>query len=278
MKIRLLGYTDRDTPIHRLTGAAKLIFFVVWSVTAMLTYDTRCLLAMFVLGLIAFKISRVRWREVSFVVTLILLFLLLNHIAIFLFSPLEGVQIYGTRHDLFHIAGPYTVTAEQLFYQFNITLKYFTVIPMALLFLMATDPSEFAASLHRVGVNYKVAYAVAIAMRYIPDVQRDFQDIAFAQQARGVDLSRKEKLSRRIRNVSAILWPLIFTSLERIETVSAAMELRGFGQDRRRTWYRQRAFAAADYAALALIAAIALAVTILTFHDGNRFYNPFAGQ
>lgn len=275
MKVRMIGYTERNSPIHRLTGAAKLIFFLCWSVSAMVTYDTRCLLVLFVLGLLLFRLSRVKLAEYSFVLMLILIFLALNHLAIFLFSPLEGVKIYGSRHDWFHIAGPYTVTYEQVFYQFNILLKYLTVIPMALLFLLTTDPSEFAASLNRIGVSYRIAYAVSIALRYIPDVQRDFRDIAWAAQARGIDLSRKERLGKRMKNMLAILMPLILTSLERIETISAAMELRGFGSGSRRTWYNARPLTAADVAAIVLAVVLSAATMIITFYDGTRFYSPW---
>ena len=97
---------------------------------------------------------------------------------------------------------------------------------MALLFMVATNPSEFAASLNKIGVSYKIAYSVSIALRYIPDVQRDYQDISFAQQARGIDMSKKEKIGKRIKNSASILMPLIFSSLERIETISSAMELK----------------------------------------------------
>ena len=68
------------------------------------------------------------------------------------------------------------MTKEQLFYELNVILKYFATIPMALLFILTTDPSEFAASLNKIGVSYKVAYTVSIALRYIPDVQRDYKD------------------------------------------------------------------------------------------------------
>ncbi|MGD8191510.1 energy-coupling factor transporter transmembrane component T family protein [Brevibacillus ginsengisoli] len=275
MRTAMLTYTKMDSPIHRLTGVTKLIFFVVWSTTAMITYDTRSLLAMFLISLIIFKSSKVSFRDVSFVLYLILFFMLLNHLAIFAFSPLEGVKIYGSRHDLFHIAGRYTVTAEQLFYQANITLKYVTVIPMALLFILTTDPSEFAASLNRIGVSYKIAYAVAIAMRYIPDLLRDYQNISFAAQARGIDLSKKTKLRQRVKNSLSVLMPLIFSSLERIETISAAMELRGFGHKNKRTWYSSRPFSKSDYAAILLVFVIMVASTVLTFYDGSRFYNIF---
>ena len=202
-------------------------------------------------------------------------FLLLNNIAIFIFSPYEGVQIYGSRNDLFKIAGPYTVTAQQLFYQFNITLKYFSIIPMALLFMVATNPSEFAASLNKIGVSYKIAYSVSIALRYIPDVQRDYQDISFAQQARGIDMSKKEKLTKRIKNSASILMPLIFSSLDRIEAISSAMELRAFGSNKKRTWYNGRPFKLGDYITILVVSIILIIAIMATISNGGRFYNPF---
>jgi len=275
MKVKMLAYTHQDSSIHRLSGAAKLIFFVLWSVTAMITFDTRILIAMLVCGIVFFRLSKVHYRDYAFVLYLILFFFLLNHLAIFLFSPLEGVKIYGTRHDLLPIIGRYVVTSEQLFYQLNIALKYLTVIPIALLFILTTDPGEFAASLNRIGVSYRVAYSVSIALRYIPDIQRDFQNISFSAQARGIDISKKEKLFKRIKNVIGILMPLILTSVARIETISAAMELRGFGYKSKRTWYRGRPFGAGDIAAIAFIVLLAIGSAWLTFHDGSRFYNPF---
>ena len=185
------------------------------------------------------------------------------------------MQIYGSRTDLFKIAGPYTLTLEQLFYQFNITLKYFSIIPMALLFMVATNPSEFAASLNKIGVNYKIAYSVSIALRYIPDVQRDYQDISFAQQARGIDMSKKEKLTKRIKNSASILMPLIFSSLERIETISTAMELRAFGNNKKRTWYNAKPFKRNDYIAILLVAIILGIAILANIANKGRFYNPF---
>ena len=271
----MIGYSDIDSPIHKLTGASKLIALIIWAVASMITYDTRVLLGMFVISIIVFKISKVKFKQVSFVLYFILIFLLLNNIAIFIFSPYEGVQLYGSRNDLFKIAGPYTITAQQLFYQFNITLKYFSIIPMALLFMIATNPSEFAASLNKIGVSYKIAYSVSIALRYIPDVQRDYQDISFAQQARGIDMSKKEKLTKRIKNSASILMPLIFSSLDRIEAISSAMELRAFGSNKKRTWYNGRPFKLGDYITILVVSIILIIAIMATISNGGRFYNPF---
>lgn len=275
MKATMLTFTKQDSPIHRLTGATKLILFIMWSVTGMITYDTRCLIVMLLFSLIAFRVSKVQFQDYAFALYFILIFFVLNHIAIFIFSPLEGVKVYGSRHDIVHLVGRYTVTGEQLFYQFNIALKYAVVIPMALLFLLTTNPSEFAASLNRIGVNYKIAYSVSLALRYIPDIQRDYENISFSAQARGIDISRKEKLPKRLKNIISILMPLILTSIERIENISTAMELRGFGTKSKRTWYSSRPFSKNDYIALILFALIAISSAVITFYDGSRFYNIF---
>ena len=275
MNTEMLSYIKKDSPIHKLTGATKLICFLLWTIAAMITYDTRVLIGLFIAGIIVFKISKIKFEDISFILYFILFFLLLNALLIFVFSPYQGVERYGSRTDLFHLIGPYTVTKEQLFYELNVILKYFATIPMALLFILTTDPSEFAASLNKIGVSYKVAYTVSIALRYIPDVQRDYKDISFAQQARGIDLSSKEKLSKRIKNSAAILMPLIFSSLERIDKISLAMELRAFGNNKKRTWYNSRKFGKIDYIFIVILLIIVAISIAMVKVNGSRFYNPF---
>lgn len=275
MAVKMLGYFERDSVIHRLSGVTKLIIFLLWSTAAMLTYDTRVLLVLFVLGLVIFKLSKVKLKEISVVLVLILFFLLLNNLAIYLFSPQEGVQIYNHSTELFTIYGRYNMTVEQLFYQLNVTLKYIVVTPAALLFIITTQPSEFAASLNKIGVHYKISIAVSLALRYIPDIQRDFRTISQVQQARGVDFSKNEKLLRRLKNVSSVIMPLIFSSLDRIETISQAMELRSFGKHNKRTWYSARPLTKIDWIVLVTSVILFTLAMVVTFYDGSRFYNPF---
>ena len=275
MNEAMLEYTEIDSPIHKLTGATKLICLILWSLVSMLTYNTFVLAFMVIFSFVIFKVSKIKFKQISFVFYFIMVFLVINNIAIFIFAPNEGVKIYGSRTDLFHIAGPYTVTLQQLFYQLNVTLKYFSIIPVALIFMVATNPSEFAASLNKIGVNYKIAYSVSIALRYIPDIQHEYTDISFAQQSRGIDMSKKAKLSQKIKNATAILMPLIFSSLERIETISSAMELRAFGNKKKRTWYSERKFEKNDYLAVGIMLLILIISVFISVKNGSRFYNPF---
>jgi energy-coupling factor transport system permease protein len=270
-----LGYIPRKSPIHDLTGAAKLLMVVLASIAVMITYDTRFLVGSIVLATVVFAVSRIKLRELRFVIAIVGVLMLFNTAAIYLFSPEEGVGIYGTRHVLYQFTDRYTVTAEQLFYMANVVLKYFSVLPVALMFITTTEPSEFASSLNKLRVSYRVAYAVALTLRYIPDIQRDFIDISQAQQARGIDMSRNVSLPRRLRSVTGVLFPLIFSSLDRVGVVASAMELRGFGKLDKRTWYRARPFRPADFVAIGVCALLVAISLTLNYLNNGRFYNPF---
>lgn len=272
---KIITYKEKDCFIHRLCGLTKLIFFILWTLTTMLTYDTRVLGIMFIASFVIFKISKTDWKQVRSIFCVILLFLTINVLAIFLFSPYEGCKIYDSRIDLFRITERYTITAQQLFYELNVILKYFTIIPSVFMFITSTNPSEFAASLNRIKLPYTASYSVAIALRYVPDVQTDFNRIKNAQEARGIEMSSKANIFSRIKNMSAILFPLIFTSMEKIDSVTNAMELRGFGKHKTRTWYSARNLKKADYLIIIFTVIFSAAALTVTFWNGSRFWNPF---
>ena len=270
----LFNYIDRPSPIHSLTGATKLVCLILWSFAAMTSYDTRFLVALPLLSFALFRLSAVKLKDVSFMLGFTAVFMVLNNVLVFVISPDHGVGLYGTEHVLVG-SGRYALTAEQLFYHLNLILKYLSTIPVVLLFVCTTNPSEFAASLNRIGVKYTIAYSVALALRYIPDVQREYHDISQAQQARGVEMSKKESLAKRLKSASAILIPLILSSMDRIETISNAMELRGFGKNKKRTWYMGRKFSRGDIAAMVFCGLLLVTALLLNYINGGRFYNPF---
>ena len=266
----VLNYLPRESVIHNLTGTSKLTFFLLFTFAGMLTYDTRVLVFLLLVSVVCFFMSKLKFKEVRFMMTFTLVFLLLNNLFIFLFNPDQGTAIYGTRHVLFHIFWRYDVTAEQLFYMLNISLKYFIALPVAILFISCTDPSEFASSLNSIGISYKVGYSVSLALRYIPDIQRDYHNISTAQQARGVELGKKVSFFKRLKNSVSILLPLIMQSLSRIDVISNAMQLRGFGKNpKKRTWYVKRAFRRGDFIALALGTLLLILSALITVKYGQ---------
>lgn len=276
MSNKLFSYNILDTPIHRLSGLTKLIGFLLLTFAVMFSYDIRVILAITLFSFYVLKMAQIKYSQIKIMVIYVAVFILINMVLTYLFSPEEGVKIYGTRHELVRIFGRYTITLEQILYQVTKALKYVSVIPLGIIFLLTTNPSEFASSLNRVGVNYKAAYAVSLTLRYFPDIQREYIDISLAQQARGLDLSHKAKLVDRFKNALVIIIPLIFSTMDRIESISNAMDLRGFGKYKTRTWYNSKKLAKEDFIAILISFLIfLLSIFVSIFINKSRFYNPF---
>lgn len=273
---KLIGYHAGKTFLHALSGASKLIFFILVSVAAMMSYDTRFLLLVALASLMLFRVSEIRLKDISFVLAFAGTFAALNILMVYLFAPQYGVEIYGAKNLLWTGWGAYNLTFQELFYLLNLLLKYFSTIPLAVIFLMTTHPSQFASSLNQIGLSYKIAYAVSLTLRYIPDLQEEFYLIKMSQEARGQELSKKAPLSKRVKGNLQIVIPLIFSSLERINTIATAMELRRFGKNKKRTWYTQQAFGKLDKLVI-MVSVLLLALSLLLFVvNQGRFYNPWA--
>ena len=275
MAIKVLNYIPKKSFIHDLSGTTKLIIFLSFSFLCGLSFDTRVLLFLLAMSFLGFALSRIRLSEIRLMSTFLIIFLVMNAILLFLFNPEYGPTLYGSRTILFHIAGKYDMTLEQLFYQFNVSLKYVIGFPIAILFISTTNPSEFASSLSQIGVPYRVSYSVSLALRYIPDIQQDYHEIAQSQEARGVALGKDVKFFERLKNSAKILFPLVLTSLNRIDDISNSMQLRSFGKHKKRTWFMKKKMTIADYGVIALCILIFVVGLIITNQGGNNLYNPF---
>ena len=83
----LIGYRNGQGFIYNLSAVSKLLFFLAFSVVAMVTYDTRLILCIAVFSLSLFKLSGIRYRDVSFVLLFTTVFALLNALMVYLFAP-----------------------------------------------------------------------------------------------------------------------------------------------------------------------------------------------
>ena len=61
----LFNYIDRPSPIHRLTGACKLVCLILWTLAAMTSFYTPLLVAMTVAAVLLFRIARLKLQDIS---------------------------------------------------------------------------------------------------------------------------------------------------------------------------------------------------------------------
>lgn len=276
MKVKLFSYNQLDTFVHRLSGVTKLLCFLLLTSAVMFTYDIRVIFVVFIFAIVMVCVAKISLKQIKPMLIYVAVFLVLNFILTYVFAPNYGPELYGTRHVLFHIAGNYDITQEQLVYQVTKTMKYLSAIPLGFIFFLTTNPSEFASSMNGIKIPYKACTSLSLTLRYFPDIQKDYNDVSCAQQARGLDNSKKAKLKQRVVNTTKIIIPLLFSTLDRIELITNAMDLRGYGKHNKRTWYSYKKLNSRDYVSIVvsvLILCFSLFMRIVIVK--SMYYNPF---
>ncbi|MBP5835985.1 energy-coupling factor transporter transmembrane component T family protein [Candidatus Phytoplasma meliae] len=261
----ILEYRPQNNFIYQIQGATKLVFVILISIASMLVYHIWFLLGIAILSLLLLYFSQIKWYQIAGVVKGILFFLCLNNLMILLFFHKYGAVVYqDSASPLF-----WFITRAQLFYHLNLFLKYCCIIPLFLVFILTTNPSELAASLNQWGINYKTSYALALTIRYIPGIQKDYQNMNLMQQARGL-----KRISNKMQKITFTIISLIFWNLEKIDIITNAMQLRRFGQNPKRTWYYYKKFSFLDLCTL-FLGLILLLLSIYLLYRFKRFYYPF---
>lgn len=268
-------YVEGTSPFHKLDGTIKLALFLAWTIATIIFLDIRVFVVMNLIGIVLLVMAQVPWRTIKPLLIVMLVFNVINTLFILVITPRYGSELAGTTTPWLNI-GYSVITEETLFYVLTLSLKYATLLPMTIIFVFTTHPSEFACSLGKIGVSYKIGYAISIAFRYIPDVQEEFQNISHSLEARGISYKKGNgSISQRLKSFAMIFSPLITSALDRIDTVTNAMSLRGFGKGKGRTWYVYKKCTKRDYLVLGvtligLIVAVVLSQTVFV-----GFYYPF---
>lgn len=248
-------YIEKDSIFHNLDGSVKFLMLIAWSVFIFMFMDARIFTFMIVLGFFMLHLAKLPLKSIRSLILFVVIFTIVNSFILILITPEYGSELAGQYTRALNLGG-IQLTWETLFFALTLSLKYLAILPVTLLFILTTHPSSFASSLNRLGVPYKVAYAINIALRYIPDVTEEVKAIINAQEARGVDFKKSDAgIFKRMKNYITVLLPLLILSLHRVEVVSNAMDLRGFGRYKTRTWYSRKPLTVCDliFALLAIL-------------------------
>ena len=78
----IFNYINRESIIHKMSGATKLIVLILWSLAAMTSFDTRFLACLPILAFILFSVSKIKFKDVKFLLWFTFVFMILNNILI----------------------------------------------------------------------------------------------------------------------------------------------------------------------------------------------------
>ncbi|HOP72184.1 MAG TPA: energy-coupling factor transporter transmembrane component T [Thermoclostridium caenicola] len=279
----LINLIPGDTFLHRLTGKTKVRTFIVLLIYLIMSFDLRLILPLFILGIIGLKSLKPAWKTLKYFFIIIVAVNLLNIVLFWLADPDIGAYWCGGDNTvLFKLTDRFYLTAETFWYLMVRFIKMITSFMVSVVFILSITPSELAAGLYSIKVPYKICTIFSLAFRYIPDIGRDFQNIKVSLQTRGVELDpKKASLKDRLKQNVLILIPLIISSFDRVANISNAMDLRGYGRGKTRTYYSEHEELKADkafkviYVALLLFCAYWI-ITHNTMPQDFRMWYPFA--
>lgn len=236
----IINLIPGDTFLHKLSGTTKVRLFFILIVYLIMSFDIRLILPVFIAGLIGLISLKPNFKSLRYLFLVVLMVNTLNIILYYLANPHLGLLYFGKETIWFQFTDYYIVTYEEVWFLGARLFKMFSTFLISLVFILSITPSELAAGLYSCKIPYKVCTIVELAFRYIPDISRDYTNIKISMQARGIELDpKKASLKERLKQNVFILVPLIITSFDRIGNISNAMDLRGFGKGKTRSYYSE---------------------------------------
>jgi energy-coupling factor transport system permease protein len=219
-------YLDRRTFIHRLHPTVKIlaIFAIFWSVYWV--DSPLSLLPMGVLLLAGAQLTRA-WPNFY---SLRWLFIL-----VIFGTTVTWILFYRHGKPLFHL-GPLYVSRASLQYGFGRGIKLAELLATSVLFLSTTKVEEFSFGLSKMGVPYRVGFAITLSFRLVPLFIDSALTVVQAQTLRGYDFE-SGSLMTRIRRYVPVTVPVFMGALRKANNMAMALEARGFGYSERPTSY-----------------------------------------
>ncbi|MFI7573840.1 energy-coupling factor transporter transmembrane component T family protein [Micromonospora sp. NPDC049497] len=155
-------------------------------------------------------------------------------------------------------AGPVVVTSGVLLTALGLVLRVFAVALPGVIVFATTDPTDLADALvQNAKAPARFAIGALAAFRLVPLLGHEWQMIAMARRARGVDAGRNPVA--RLRLFASTGFALLVGAIRRGTRLAVAMDARGFDAGTPRTVARRQRFGPADAALVAGATALALA-------------------
>lgn len=254
MGILLTPYAYRESLIHGLDPRVKALWVVTGVVYIFSSDNWRLLLALLVINVALVAFAHIPLRALLPMVRVLGLFGIVILVFQLMFQSGDAFAAIGPIR--LHTAG-LAVTREAWLRLANLSLFFVA-------YMMWTHPTDIALMWVRLGIPYRYAMMGGLALRFFPILQGEVVRIQEAQQVRGRAL---QTIWQRIAGLTTVVLPFVLRVLRRTNEIAVAMELRGFGFARTRTFQRTLVMRPMDWAA-ATVVLLALATRLAVLVSG----------
>ncbi|MDF0515121.1 energy-coupling factor transporter transmembrane component T [Agromyces sp. H3Y2-19a] len=247
-----LRFIDRVNPVTKLAAAMLL------TAPLLLTVDWVSAATALVIELVLFMAAGVRPRM-----------LVRRAWPILIAAPIAGISMLlygrpsGEEYWSFWLA---RITDGSIELAIAVTVRVLAVGLPAVLLFMRVDPTELADGLAQVWrLPSRFVLGALAGARLVGLFIEDWHAMALSRRARGIGDTGV------LRRFATMAFALLVLAIRRGSKLATAMEARGFGSDRPRTWARASTIGWSDWVLIAIafaiaVAAIGAAIAVGTFH------------
>jgi len=223
-----LEYIPGDSFFHKLDIRSKLLWFITINVLAFLFWDPFYVGIVLLSVVLAGIIAQVPYQRFG---------MLMNGLLIpMVFVVGYEALAYPGQNTLFYLIpklwsfGPYgRVTLEGLLVGLTFLFRLLIMVFSSSIFTLTTPLDHFLGFLQKIRAPYQLGFMIAVAVRFIPTLQREAWAIIDAQKARGAEMEASRGFLTTIKMYVPIFLPMIINGIRRSDTLAMAMITRGFG-------------------------------------------------
>ena len=258
--ITLGQYFPGNSLLHRFDPRSKIIFTVLFIAAIFLckglvSYGITLLILLMMIG-----ISKVQPR----------VFLKGMKPVVFIVVCTAILNLFYTSGTVLWSWGILKITEEGIWKAGFMVLRILMLIACTLLLTYTTSPILLTDGLEKLlrplkKLNFPVhelSMMMSIALRFIPTLIQETDQIISAQKARGADFD-SGNLIQKAKALIPILIPLFISSFRRAEELAIAMECRCYHGDEGRTSLRQLRYAGRDYGLIVFSIALCAGIVVL---------------
>jgi energy-coupling factor transport system permease protein len=243
-------FLDNNSFIHKLDPRTKILVFLLSFVAILLFQNPLWMMPVAFLIILQLIISgslknlrRIRYILIVLTISSLILWNLFSR---------------GTTH-LWWI-----FSVQSLDYSIARTLLMVLMISAGMILISTTRNEELVLGMIRLGMPYRVGFAISTSIRLVPTIASSTMTISQAQRSRGLDLD-SGNLIARVRKFLPLLVPVFISAIRTTNIFAMALESKGFGAREKRTYYLKLEMKNADYwilgfAILFMLASITLSI------------------
>jgi energy-coupling factor transport system permease protein len=254
--MRTTLYVDRASPVHRLHPTAKIfgllgtfwsIYWIdnPWVLLVLVALVTVCAA---VIGA-GENVWRLRWFFILITVPTTITWMIFYRVG----TPILSLP-------LVHLS------RASIMFGLGRGLKVGALVLASVLFLSSTKIEELAVGLERLGLPYRLCFAVTLAFRLVPLFMESALTVVDAQRLRGYEFDVGGPLARARRYVPVVI-PVFMGALRKANSMAMALEARGFGRTGAHTSLIEYRFHGGDLVAFVFLAALA-AMAFAVYYTG----------